>query len=607
MTPTMSINHPNTIDPILDAYRAGHQTLLVSGRSLFDLHINERGDLRPLRNTLIRRVREEFGMGTLLFNLALGPRWIWEGLDANQRREFEAKLDAARIPLQQEVKNTVRGRAPHERAFDLLTAIQQTIERGSEMPPIMVLFEFGEDLVPDSDRGAMNDWIMQMNELLALMGSDYLRRRHPFLMILTGTPERMDRRAVNSLQPVNLPQPEREEKLGFIRAIRAMPHLAGASFEAGLDDGAVANLTARTPNQSLEEAFLESSRTGRPITHIRIVERKRADVVSLSEGTLNLLDVERVRGIKLVGRTVERVLALLQAWAAGLKAGDPHTPMNILLAGAPSSAKTDLALLTALLSQTPAYSLISPKGSLVGQTELRVRLQFRIFKDLSPAFGVIDEITESFQMERGSMNLDSGASAAVTAEMLNALSDSSRAGRTLLIATTNCPWRVGSAMASRFMYVPVLSAVEEDYPEILCAIISNLLPEVEWNPASPAVRSAAELFFRKGASPRVIRTIVSSKIATGGGRKPESLLQQAAADCAPQHPRDRAGAEYADLYAISVCSDFAMLPWYGRITDYPIPRYLQGIVSDQVSAEEGHIDQDRLTRRLEELNPHVNV
>jgi len=603
----MPSNQPTTIDPIIDAYRAGHQTLLVSGRSLFDLHINERGELRPLRNTLIRRMKEEFGMGSLVFNLALGPRWIWDAFDASQRREFESKLDAARIPLQQEVRNNIRGRAPHERAFDLLTAIQQTIERGAEMPPIMVLFEFGEDLVPDSERGAMNDWIMQMNELLALMGTDYLRRRHPFLMILTGTPERMDRRAVNSLQPVNLPQPERDEKLEFIRALRAMPHLAGAAFEAGLDDGAVANLTARTPNQSLEEAFLESSRTGRPITHIRIVERKRADVVSLSEGTLNLLDVERVRGIKLVGRNIERVLALLQAWAAGLKAGDPHTPMNVLLAGAPSSAKTDLALLTALLSQTPAYSLISPKGSLVGQTELRVRLQFRIFKELSPAFGVIDEITESFQMERGSMNLDSGASAAVTAEMLNALSDSSRAGRTLLIATTNCPWRVGSAMASRFMYVPVLSAVEEDYPEILCAIISNLLPEVDWDPASSAVRTAAELFFRKGASPRVIRTIVSSKIATGGGRQPESLLQQAAADCAPQHPRDRAGAEYADLYAISVCSDFAMLPWYGRITDYPIPRYLQGIVSDQVSAEEGHIDQDRLTRRLEELKPHVNV
>lgn len=599
----MPTNQSSSLASILDAYRAGHQTLLVSGRSLFDLHINERGELRPLRHTLIRMVKEEFGMGTLLFNLALGPRWVWDGFDSNQRREFEAKLDAARIPLQQELKNTVRGRAPHERAFDLLTAIQQTIERGSEMPPIMVLFEFGEDLVPDSERGAMNDWIMQMNELLALMGSDYLRRRHPFFMILTGTPERMDRRAVNSLQPVNLSQPEREEKLGFIQALRAMPHLTGATFEAGLDDGAVANLTTRTPNQSLEEAFLESSRTGRPITHIRIVERKRADVVALSEGTLNLLDTERVRGVKLVGRTVERVLSLLQRWAKGLKEGDRHTPMNVLLAGAPSSAKTDMALLVALLSQTPAYSLNSPKGSLVGQTELRVRLQFRIFKELSPAFGVIDEITEAFQMERNSMNMDSGASAAVTAEMLNALSDSSRAGRTLLIATTNCPWRVGSAMSSRFVFVPVLSAVAEDYPAILCSVAANLLPDAEWDSSWSAVIDAARVFFEKGASPRMMRTILSSKIAVGDDRQPLQILRQAAADCAPQHPRDRAGAEYADLFAISVCSDLSMLPWHGRISEYPLPAYLKNIVSDV----DGTIDIERLHRRIEELKPHVNV
>src|SRR5258707_853355 len=71
-----SLNPMNTysaIDPILEAYRAGQQTLLISGRSHFDLHLNEHGQLRPLRNTLMRRAREEFGMATLLFNLALGP------------------------------------------------------------------------------------------------------------------------------------------------------------------------------------------------------------------------------------------------------------------------------------------------------------------------------------------------------------------------------------------------------------------------------------------------------------------------------------------------------------------------------------------------------
>ncbi|HKP05017.1 MAG TPA: AAA family ATPase [Chthoniobacterales bacterium] len=591
------------IDPIINAYRSGHQTVLLSGRSLFDLHINERGELRPLRHTLIRRAREEFGMTTLLYNLALGPRWSWEGFDGKERRDFESKLEAARVPLYEEVRNNITGRPPHERAVDLLKSIQQTIEQGSDIPPVLALLEWGEDLVPDSERGAINDWIMQMNELLVMIGSDYLRRRHPFLMVLAGTPERMDRRVVNSLQPVHLAQPERDEKTLFIQMLRGMPHLKGASYEEGLDDSAVANLTARTPNQSLEEAFFESDRTGRPITHTRIVERKRADVVALSEGTMTLLDAERVAGIKLVGRTIEHVLTLLLRWAQGLKQGDPLTPMNILLAGAPSSAKTDLALFAALMSQTPAYALLSPKGSLVGQTEKLVRLLFRIFKELSPAFGVIDEITEAWQTQRNSTNLDSGASDSVLAEMLTALSDSSRAGRTLLIATTNCPWKIGAAAADRFMFVPVLSALEEDFSAILCAIGERLLPDADWDASSAEVKNAATVFYRKNATPRTMRSILSSKIASGEERVLRHLLPKAAADCAPRHPRDRASAEYADLYAISVCSDLALLPWHNRIFDYPLPAYLKGIVSET----DGTIDIDRLNRRIEELRPNVNV
>lgn len=277
--------------------------------------------------------------------------------------------------------------------------------------------------------------------------------------------------------------------------------------------------------------------------------------------------------------------------------------MNVMLAGAPSSAKTDLALITAQQSQVPAYQLVSPKGSLVGQTERRVRLQFRVFKELSPAFGAMDEVTDAWQMERNSMNLDSGASAAVTAEMLNALSDSSRTGRTLLIATTNCPWRVGYAMASRFLFVPVLSAVEEDYPAILASIAASLIPEVAWNDSDEGVQAAARLFFEKGATPRTMQILISSKLACQAEAPSPRLLLRAAQACAPQDPRDRASGEYADLFAIRACSDLEMLPWYGRISDYPLPKYLREIVSEQ----DGSVDLDRLNHRIEELKPHVNV
>lgn len=593
----------DVISPIIDASKAGYQTLLVPGRALTDLHVNERREIRPLRDTLVRRAKEEFGMGSLSFNLALGPRWDWHAFTDEERRDYEQRFQTAKLPLQQGIAAAADYRtAPFERAFMLLASIQRSVEQGTDIPPLLILLEFGDDLAPDREQGQSSEWIIQMAEMLQVMATDYHRRRHQFLVIVTGTPERMDRRVTSCLHRIDLPQPDQQEKEGFLAALRNVPALANAVYEPGLDDRAVAVLTARTPNRSLEETVRAAAQLKRPITHLELVERKRADVVSLSEGTLSLLDTDRVRRLRLAGRTIEVAARLLAQWAARLKAGDPRTPMNVILAGAPSTAKTDLALLTAHLAQVPAYGLLSPKAPFVGQTERLVRLLFRIFKEMSPGIGVIDEISESFAMQRNSMNLDAGASAAVTAEMLSALSDNSRAGRTLLIATTNCPWRIGSAMASRFLFVPVLSAIEEDYPDILCAIAESVLPKGEWDAEDANTIEAARLFYTKGATPRLMHTLLSSKSATDGAN-PSNILMRAAQACAPQPPRDRAGAEYADLVAIRVCSDLEMLPWHGRVSNYPLPQYLQKIVSDR----DGSIDLDHLDRRIEELKPLVNV
>lgn len=598
-------NPPSTaVDPVLDAFRAGHQTLLISGRTLFDLHVNKEGEIRPLRQTLMRRAKEEFGMATLLFNLALGPRWNWEGFSDKERKDYEQKLQTLQIPLRHGIQAGADHRnETHERAFLLLAALYRSIEQGAELPPLLTLWEFGEDLAPENERGHSNDWIIQISELLQLLSQDYQRRRHRLLLVLSGIPERMDRRVVNCLVPVHLSQPDRTEKLEFIATLREKPHAKGASFADGLTDEAVANLTARTPNQGIEASFFQSSQTKNPITHSQLVERKQADVVALSDGTLGYLDTERVRGVKLDGRTIERVVQKLRECAEGLKLGNPYTPANVLLAGAPSTGKTDAAVQAGFHSQTPTYQFINPKASFVGQSERNVRLQLRIFKDLSPAFGFVDEITESLQMERSSMNLDSGASNAIMAEWMTALSDTSRQGRTLLVATTNCPWLVGSAMASRFLFIPVLSAVEEDYPAIVCAIASHLLSNFDWDPNSESVKEAARVFYQKGAIPRIIRSILSSKIGMANDQQPLLLLKRAAQDCAPQSQRDRAGAEYADLYAIDVCSDLSLLPWHDRISNYPLPKYLRRIVSER----DGSVDRDRLHDRLEELKPHVNV
>lgn len=158
-------------------------------------------------------------------------------------------------------------------------------------------------------------------------------------------------------------------------------------------------------------------------------------------------------------------------------------------------------------------------------------------------------------------------------------------------------------MASRFLFVPVLSAIEADYPAILCSIASSILPEIAWDPSAPEIIEASRMFFAKGATPRLMRALITSKVAAGDEPKSMHLAARAARACAPQDPRDRASAEYADLFAIRACSDLERLPWHGRISEYPLPAYLRGIVGEK----DGSIDYDRLHRLIEELKPHVNV
>jgi hypothetical protein len=572
-----------TIHPassILDAFRAGQQTLIVSGRPLSDLHAeNQSGSIRTLRAILLEEARESLGMATIDFNLAMGASLDWSGWSAEARSEFEARLgkeNCRRLQAGLAAAND-RTRTPFDRAYLLLASLLASLSESEPLPPILFLISFAEDLVPCVEPGARPEPLVQISQTLRMLADDYRLRLHPVLFTLIGVPDELEGRICRSYHHLHLPQPGRDEKLRFMRALERDSRYRGATLDGNLEPDGVANLTARTPNLGLERVYRASVLTGQPITADGLANNKRDEVIRMSAGTLAVLDTERVANRRLVGRTTRKAFNILQTWASGLRRGDPRTPTNIILAGGPSTAKTDLCLKVAQESGTPAYSILSPKGSLVGESERRARILFRTFKDLAPAFGMIDEISEAFPMQRSAHNLDGGASQAVTAEMLNALSDGSRAGKTLILATTNCPWRVGAAMASRMFYLPVLMAVREDYPEILTAVAEDFFGESPLDPSADWLIKAAHQFYDKGASPRVMRTLISGKIAMIGTGSEESVISRAAATCAHQDPRDRMSAEYADLFAIRACSDLELLPWHGD-SDYPFPIYLKDLV-----------------------------
>jgi hypothetical protein len=590
-----------TIETLFDRYRAGLQTLLVTGRAPLDLDPDDDGNVRPLEFLLAQHAAREFKMGTLIHNIALGPRWeLGHFLDKKQADDFRNALHQAGIQYTDNENGYER--PPHERVYNLLRQVYQAIKR-DRVPPHLLLFEFLEDILGD-EPGLPRDVVLQVAELIAVLSHDYSLRRHQILLLFFSEfPESLPDRIVRNLPTVHLPNPDRAAKKVFIQALKRSALRQNATYGPALDDETAANLTANTPNSGLERLFLESDKSGKPIRESQLLAQKWQDILRLSQGTLSLLDTTRIRDICLRGRMVSKPLSLLRSWGARLKAGSPKVPRNILLCGAPSTAKTDLALIFGDTAGVNTLQLLSPKGSLVGQTERLCRLQSRCLLELAPALGFVDELTEAFPTSRSESNLDAGASAAVIAELLTTLSDKSRAGRSIFLATTNIPFKIGAALLSRFVVLPVLSATLEDFPGILTAIARtiefSLAAELE---GDATIREAAQVFFEKGCSPRLMRESLVITSAMSEAILSPDLILESAKMAAETTQRDRASAEFADLFAIKLASDRRFLPWADNSRAFPYPHYLRGLIHD-----DGGVDQDKLDVRLQELRPLVDL
>lgn len=587
----------NPIQVILDHYAAGHRAVMISGRSLHDVEVDELAQIRPLRQTLFRVAHEQHGMAVVTVNLAQGALLETPGQTPSQRTETERVLREAGINVSLDARQL-----PHERTLGLLNDIYRAATESESLPALLVCVDFVEDLAPGGNAQA-SDFMLQITEVLWLLAHEFRLRRHPVFLIFTGLRESIDCRVTASLKEVRLTQPGKVEKLALLAAMKASELRKSATFESGLDDDAVASLSAHTPNRSLEQLCFGSARSGWAITRMQLIERRRDDIVTMSDGTLRLLDTSRLASSRLTGRMITPVLAILSRWAERLRKGDTAMPTNLLLCGSPSSGKTDVALLMALLAGVPAVEMASPKGSFVGETERRAKLQWRIFKELSPVLGFIDEITEQWGLRRNQTNLDSGATDAMQGAMLEALSDVSRSGKNLIVGTTNCPWRLGAAQETRWTILPVLSALPEDYPAIIAALLQGMSKGDNFDPQDRVLLEAARLFADKGTPPRNIRSALSIEASLRDGPLTPERVRHAAVQIQPLSQKARISSEYADLAAISQCTTAEFLPWAQNLAEFPFPIWLKPLV-DTVT---GQINSSALDARMAELAEQTDV
>lgn len=587
----------NTIKNIFKPYESdGRSSMILTGRSIYDFECREDGSICTLVQ-LMAEYAKRMHMVMVRYSLASGiavPYNMYEKADSETIKKIlsangisNTKCATGNCNASQELVDILRG------ISRLASAPTANNWQDGETMKFLFVFEFTSDIMPNATT---------VNQLVARELIYNLVCSRPFLdngnmFILSDVTEgKIDSQVQGLIYHLFLPYPNYEEKLEFVKGLhRQYPN---AQYSPELDDKQIANLSSSTPNRGLDLVFRASHISGCPIEVKGLIEQKSKDVQTISEETISMLDTTRVKDVALKGENVRVPMEFLRKQANGLRSRDKSIPTNILLLGAPGTGKTDMAILTAHWAAVPIYQLNSPKAGIVGETERRATLQTRIFASTTPSLGFVDEITEAMPLQR-THNLDSGASDSVMQALLNTLSDNSREGQSMLIATTNCGYKMGAAMRDRFVVVPVIMPAIEDFPQIICSIAKQI-SGVSINPQDNYIQQAAKDFYDKHIMPRRIRAALKL-VCQQDGLTPKAILD-AANDANPLDEASWLAAVYADLSAISLTVSKRLLPWYGREDSYPFPDYIKEILDENME-----VDPVKLNQELNRLQPYVNV
>lgn len=587
----------NTVKNIFKPYESdGRSSMILTGRSIYDFECREDGSICTLVQ-LMAEYAKRMHMVMVRYSLASGivvPYNMYEKADGETIKKIlsangisNTKCATGNCNASQELVDILRG------ISRLASAPTANNWQDGETMKFLFVFEFTSDIMPNATT---------VNQLVARELIYNLVCSRPFLdngnmFILSDVTEgKIDSQVQGLIYHLFLPYPNFEEKLEFVKGLhRQYPN---AQYSPELDDQQIANLSSSTPNRGLDLVFRASHISGCPIEVKGLIEQKSKDVQTISEETISMLDTTRIKEVALKGENVRVPMEFLRKQANGLRSRDKSIPTNILLLGAPGTGKTDMAILTAHWAAVPIYQLNSPKAGIVGETERRATLQTRIFASTTPSLGFIDEITEAMPMQR-THNLDSGASDSVMQALLNTLSDNSREGQSMLIATTNCGYKMGAAMRDRFVVVPVIMPAIEDFPEIICSVAKQI-SGVSINPQDNYIQQAAKEFYDKHIMPRRIRAALKL-VCQQDGLTPKAILD-AANDANPLDEASWLAAVYADLSAISLTVSKRLLPWYGREDSYPFPDYIKEIMDENME-----VNPVKLNQELNRLQPYVNV
>lgn len=596
----------NAIEKILQPYAEGKSCIILQGRSLNDLELNQEGIIQPLLEILRTQALARHNLVMVQYSRSTGVTYDLTDLNTNEKNNVTKVLSELGI------RNFAGNKSCGDEG-EFINILRALHRLGQTTTPLtlrdgvplrfLILIEYSEHLLPHLNNGThTQEQIVAIELALRLSNSLGFRKSQNYTVLSEARPGLMESLIYQSMDSITIPQPGINEKINFICALKS--RYTNAKNEVNLTDEVIANLSNGTPNRSLESIYLSSEKTGNPITAHDVFKRKQADIISLSEGTLEAIDHDRVKGIKIVGSTIQKPMQILMRVANGLKNGNKSIPRNIILCGSPSGGKTVLTQIAAASASVPAFNLVNPKSQWVGESERKTRVMLNLLRELG-GMGLIDELELALPMNRNQSSSDSGVTQNLIGQLQSFLADTSLAGKVCLIGTSNRPNAISEAMRQRWIVLPVLMPLAQDYAEIVLSIAQAINPNFNITLDDSKLIKAAERFHIAGAAPREIREAIIASQAVLNGEIGIEHIEFASYDIIPNN--NKIASIFSDYVALSYCRNNSFLPWWDDTTNkpepaFPYPNYIREVLNEDLT-----INQEKLGKKISELEPYANV
>lgn len=332
--------------------------------------------------------------------------------------------------------------------------------------------------------------------------------------------------------------------------------------------------------------LVSEARNSAPLTVARLAEVKAAEIRRLAGGTLRVESQTRPMS-DLAG--LANLKLYLQDCA---HAGTP--PGVILLVGPPGVGKTRSWLAVAHHLGLPAVRLGQLRSRYVGDSENNWATARRVLEATAPSCVLLDEADQTGLGHRG-VDLDSGVSARLRAELWDWLNNCDELGITV-IATTNDPAGLDPASLDRVTVLPVLHPTATEAVQIM-AIEARRAGLTLVEDAVAGLANHTGLLTGR----QVVRLLrrAAQRAAVDGRRGRVEAKDVAAALDDTLEPLDEDDHELMALTALLLADSRSAWPWVAakRLgAPVELPRYLV-----ELDKTYGGIDVEALRKRVSEL------